>query len=214
MISSTDPFPAIDQLPVIRLSASGTLPPDVVAATEHGRRAGYEEGLRTGYHDGEAAALEDVRTDVAFALTALHGAIEDLHRRDALGADHLSATTVDLALGIAEAVLGRELSASTTAGRDALARALALAPDRGAAVARLHPDDLHVLHTADVALAEITGGREIELVPDPSLRRGDCILDVGAARVDARIEPALERVRAQLLGDLLHGDLLHGEVDR
>lgn len=200
---STDPFPAIDQLPLVRLAASGTLPPSVVAAAEQGRSAGYEEGVRAGYRDGEAAAHDDVRSDVSFALTALHAAIEDLHRRDSIGASEMSATIVDLALAVSEAVIGRELSVAANPGRDALVRALALAPDRGATVARFHPDDLSVLGD----LADLTAGRTVELVPDATVSRGGCVVHVGAAQIDAQIESALERVRAQLQSGDLAGEL-------
>ncbi len=36
------------------------------------------------------------------------------------------------------------------------------------------------------------------IVPDPSVGAGGCVLEVGAAIVDARIEASLERVRRVL----------------
>lgn len=162
----------------------------VTAASE----AGYADGVQRGYDDGRRTAADDSRNDLAFALTALHAAIEDLHRRDAVGLAQLAEETVDLALAIATAVLGRELDTAVDPGRDALVRALAMAPDRGDAVARLHPDDLARLGTIDDA----TGGRDVQLVADHRVERGGCVLDVGAARIDAQMGPAIERVRAEL----------------
>lgn len=190
MKSSTDPFPALDQLPVVRSVASGPLSPDVIAAARRAADDGYAEGLQRGYQDGR----NDARADLSFALTALHEAIEDLHRRDAAGIATLADETVSLALAIAESVIGRELATATDPGRDALVRALAMAPDRGPAVARFHPDDAERL--GDVAA--ISGGRPIELIADAAVERGGCIVDVGPARIDGQLGAALERVRAEL----------------
>lgn len=194
MMSLTDPFPSLDQLPTIRATASGPLPPSVAAAARRAGEDAYAEGLQRGYEDGRIAAVADAQADLSFALTALHAAIEDLHRRDTLGLATMADETVALALAIAESVIGREIDAAIDPGRDALARALALAPDRGAAIARFHPEDLARL--GDVA--PIAGGREVSLLADPLVERGGCVLDVGPARVDAQISPALARIRAEL----------------
>jgi flagellar assembly protein FliH len=100
---------------------------------------------------------------------------------------------VATALQIAEALIGHELAQPDTRGRDAIARALALAPERGHVTARLHPADIAVIDPGAMA-----SGRTIDIVPDPTLAPGDCIVDVGACRVDARIGPALERAREVL----------------
>lgn len=185
MTCSTDPFPSIDEL-----SPGWTAqhsPADAAAE-------GYAEGVRRGYEDGVRMAEEAARQDLAFALTALHGAIDQLDRHDRAGLADLTADAVDLALAIAEAVVGREIDAAIDPGRDALVRALQLAPDRGRLLARLNPVDLDRLGDVRAHLA----GRDIELVADPAVERGGCLLQAGPARIDAQISSALARVRAEL----------------
>ena len=215
MNSLTDPFPAIDQLPQLRLTGGSNVGSAVSHAGNHAvaprsaERDGHAEGLLRGYDEGRRAAIAEVRNDLSFALTALHGAIEDLHRRDEAGLATLASETVDLALAIAEIVIGREIDAAIDPGRDALVRALSLAPDRGDIVARLHPADLDQIGD----LTTLVGSRNVELIADHGVERGGCLVDVGPARVNAQISAALERVRAELTNVELHHDLVDGQHD-
>jgi flagellar assembly protein FliH len=60
------------------------------------------------------------------------------------------------------------------------------------AVARLHPSDAAVLAEAEAG---------VTIIADPAVEPGGCILEVGESRIDAQLGPALDRVRAALLGD-------------
>jgi flagellar assembly protein FliH len=104
---------------------------------------------------------------------------------------------VDAALALAEAILGRELAVATDPGRDAIVRALAVAPvGPDGVVVRLHPldrDRLGDLH--DLAL-----GREVTVVADATVAPGGCAATVGATDIDASVAAALARVRLVLGG--------------
>ena len=187
----TDPFPSLHELPMIVGTEFGVSSDPLAGQV---RAHAHNEGFQQGYADGRSAAIADVGADVSFALTALHGAIEDLSRREVMGLEAFGAEAMALGLAIAEEILGRELELVTNPALDALHRALVIAPDRGAVVARFHPDDLELIEPNALA----TLGREVELVADRSVERGGCLLDVGAMRVDAQLGPALQRVREAL----------------
>ncbi|NLA37145.1 MAG: hypothetical protein GX868_15865 [Actinobacteria bacterium] len=196
---STDPFPALDELERPgELGRSQGLAPVSAAEREAvfaaARREGFDLGASEGRLAGRDEAIQAARPDVAFALTALAEAIEDLHRRDGITAAALAERTVDLALAVAESVIGRELQVATATGRDALVRAMTVAPDRGPAVARLHPIDVATLREAD----HVIGGRSIDIVADDSVERGGSIVTVGSTSIDAQLGTALERVRLEL----------------
>jgi flagellar assembly protein FliH len=95
---------------------------------------------------------------------------------------------------IAEVIVGHQLAQPDGRGRDAIARALALAPAHGDVTARLHPADIAVLGDAGT----VAPGRMLAIVADPSLTPGDCVVDVASCRIDARISAALERAREVL----------------
>ncbi len=201
-----DPFPSLSDLPRLRPREERTTTVDV---DEHLRSAaqelGYQEGRRAGFQqgvfEGRSRGEHDARAEATERFAALFAEVERglvavRHRAD-VDREVLADEVADLALRIAEAVVGRAVELGEVTGRDALARAIAAVPEGGPMVARLHPADL-----AEIDVEQIeTAGRELQLVADPTLRPGDCILDAGAARVDATLAGALERVRTVLLSE-------------
>ena len=178
-------------------------PSRIEAAIEQGRNDGYAEGFDTGFEKGlaagrSAAATEaaDGRRRLATAVDALKQAATTVAAAQALQLRSVEEQLVDAALVLAEAVLGRELATSTSPGRDALARGLALTPAGSAVVARLHPDDAL---TIDGAL-DVDLGRDVTVVADPSVGKGGCIIEAGDARIDAQLSSALARAGAVLRG--------------
>ncbi|HEV7685518.1 MAG TPA: FliH/SctL family protein, partial [Acidimicrobiia bacterium] len=146
---------------------------------------------------------------------ALGDAGDDLRRRQALELTDLEDTLARTAVDLASAIIGRELQISASPGADALARALALVPAGSMAVARLHPADAAVLAEAEAGavagIGAVAGGylvargsgtpASVTIIADPAVEPGGCILEVGESRIDAQLGPALDRVRAALLGD-------------
>lgn len=210
-------FAAVADLPRIRVgrpSGADTADPLRAAAwdeaynvgLDQGRDAGYAEGveagradgLRAGHAEGLAAgrseATIEVQAMVSPALTALDQAVADLARRETVAIADIESVVVDLALELAAAVLEREVTVAENPGREALARALALAPDHHDVVVRLNPADLEVIGE----VSEMRPGRDLILASDPSVGRGGCLLEAGAATVDARIEAGLDRAREVL----------------
>lgn len=166
---------------------------------------GYEEGRAEGYTDGlaagRAAAADEVArqhaehaADVARAVDALRAAAAEVAQRRDETVAALEATLTAGAFELAEALLGRELELATSPGRDAVVRALRLADGTDPVVVRLNPGDIDALGEP----ASLAPGRDLTVVADPGVERGDCMLQVGGGRVDARLRTALDRVREVL----------------
>ena len=164
----------------------------VESAKQDGYVHGHDEGYADGYQQGIAAA-EGHANLLGQLVQRLAAAADELSAREATARADIEDQVVATALQIAEVLIGHELAQPDGRGRDAIARALALAPERGHVTARLHPADIAVIDPAAMLV-----GRTIDIVSDPTLAPGDCIVDVGACRVDARIGPALERAREVL----------------
>jgi flagellar assembly protein FliH len=162
--------------------------------------AAREEGYESGYRAGKEEAAQSVEAERAAKLSRLAETVEravtglEAARSDAVAT--AASEAVDLAFELAEAILQRELAASTSAAKEAIARAIELVPSGQDMVVRIHPDD--ALDPAE--LAALLPDVAVTVVADPAVEAGGCIVDVGPARIDAQIGTALERARALIDG--------------
>lgn len=170
-------------------------------AREAGFREGFDAGYTAGHTEGMQAAAFEAQQAEAERAARLQPALQALEA----AAAHFDAeqgrafTDVEDALAAASfallhALLGRELALATDPGPDAVARALALAPERLPVRIHLNPEDAATI--TDVA--QLAPGRDVTVVPDPSLTSGDARVEVGSSRVDAILGDAVERVRIAL----------------
>jgi flagellar biosynthesis/type III secretory pathway protein FliH len=170
--------------------SASTTSMDVIV--EAARREAFEEGRRTGAAEVRAS-VETARAAMA-RRTAMQ--LEEASRQVAtLRAQVVDEVVDDLAelvVDLAEVLVGRELAVGASAAREAIARALALAPTGPELVVSVHPDC--GLEDADIAGAAV--GRQVTVLRDPSIDLHGCRIMAGGCQVDAQIPAALERVRA------------------
>jgi flagellar assembly protein FliH len=165
----------------------------VESAKQEGFAAGFDEGYAEGYSQGMNDAAHHIDL-LGQLVERLRAETDALAAREATARADIEDQVIETAFQIAELIIGRELEQPETRVLDAMARALDLAPDQGLVAVRLHPADIAAIGDR----AETESGRAMRLVPDQSLSPGDCVVDVGACRVDARIGAALERIREVL----------------
>ena len=173
------------------------------AGMAQGYAAGWAEGRQRAQEAADQAALERAALDQHAAAQlradqqALVGSLtQAVARCDAVLAERqelVATEAVDLALRIAEAVIGRELASMTDAGAEALRRALAEVPPTVTATVRLNPVDAATLDPAETRDGRVT------VVADPTVSAGGAVLETEATTVDASLDTALARV-AEALG--------------
>jgi flagellar assembly protein FliH len=184
------------------------LPADMVAklrseAQATGYAAGWAEGRQAAElasrdaRDAFAAEAAEITAaqekSARRVLSALAAAVERFEQRAAPAVEDLERDLVAAAFALAEAIVGRELATAVEPGRDALARALALAPAGRGAVARLNPAD-----AATLPGTVTVDGRDIVVVADPALAPGDSVVECEASTIESRLDAALERARQAL----------------
>lgn len=194
--------PALAEIGALSGAARRALDPLVVAeAQAAGHADGFELGRAEGREAGRNEAIAEMASSRASfaeaataALAALTQAATELRAREARSLADIEDAVLAAAFDLATALVGRELELAVDPGREALSRALLLAPDGGQAVAHLHPDDVATLG----AHADLAPGREVTVVPDGAVERGGCVLEVGESRIDAQLGTALARVKEVL----------------
>jgi flagellar assembly protein FliH len=185
-------------------------PPDesIVEARTAAEAAGYAAGWAQGRREAQDAAIAAAERDavnaeevlaaqevlVQRAVNAVAKAATELEHRAIPVVTEIENALADAALAIAEAIVGQQLRTATEPGREALARALALAPVARPVTVRLNPADLLTITTKEL----VVDGRTVTLIGDTTLKPGDSVAICDATTVDARLGPAIERVREVL----------------
>jgi len=189
-------------LPVI--AESGQERSAAASARSRGFAAGFAEGRREAAReqarwladaeDARAAESAEAAERVAVLAAALREAAVELREATVPVVAEAEAALVDAAFELATVVVGVALQDPLAAARAAVARVVsvgAAGPAGIVPVVRLHPDDVAALDGAGLP-------RDLQLVADPSLARGDAIGELPTGWLDGRIHSALDRAKEAL----------------
>lgn len=149
-----------------------------------------EEGLKQGREAAEAECrrqLDSLRQLIGTAREARNRYVEDL-------ADEAA----EIVLAAVVKILGDGFL-DGSAALAAVAEAIGRSKARGKLLVRVSPPDHSLLEKRRGELMESADTREIEIIADEQVKLGGCILDSGAASLDARLEVQLGRLREALL---------------
>ena len=186
-------------------SAGGT---DRSTARTEGYAVGWAQGMREAREVTTAARqraelellrmLREREAELGQGLAAVSAAAGEVRATTVQRSEEIAEFIMSAAVDLAEAILGAAVSADVlTAARAAVSRALTQLPIAGPAVTvRLNPEDHAALTATDIA--ELSGGRDVALVADPGLARGDAVAENRVSTVDATLSAALQRVRQEL----------------
>lgn len=172
---------------------------------------GWKRGYMAGYAEGARAAEAERAADLvaqktAWAnkearMSALVSSLADATEGylGSFGGRDLALTErlLSAAFQLAEAVVGCEIRTRPALALDIARAALADMPT-GPAVVRVNPGEKEVVEEAAAALGP--AWRHVTIKADETVSPGGCTVSSGATTADARIEEALSRARAALLG--------------
>jgi flagellar assembly protein FliH len=199
------------------LVGTGAIPQDVIdrsraSASAVGYALGWSQGLRDARESiatERAEASEANRklasqasTSVEALLVSIAAAAAQLEASAQLARERDEDAILAAAVEIAEALMGRELADTDRATRNALARALRLAPAHEPVTVRLNPTVYATMSEKgfDALLGAVveSSGRTIVFEPDPTLGVGDALATCTATSIDARLSEGVRRVREHL----------------
>jgi flagellar assembly protein FliH len=152
------------------------------------RAQAREEGLREGREEA-LAALTPALESLAQAVEAVQA---DQHAR----AERLERHAVDLALFLAEKVIGGAIAVQPEQVIEAVRGALRGIVERERVTVLVHPEDLELVRDAMDGIRATLGGIEhCEVQAERRVSRGGAVVRTPDGDVDARVETKLQRAR-------------------
>ena len=163
------------------------------AGLERGEAEGRERGHAEGMHEA-IGAMEELRESLAEVMQN----IEAAHRE---AVEEAEASVVELALRIAERVIGRAVEADPSLVVDSAREAVATVMGQREVTLRVHPEDLPLLEAAmPDLLARVADLEHVHLESDDGIQRGGCIATFGQGETDATLNTKLDRIAVMLVG--------------
>jgi flagellar biosynthesis/type III secretory pathway protein FliH len=164
-------------------------------------RAIAAETRRRAREEGYSEGLAEARAQTASAIDALAAAEQGIRSREEEFLRAAERSAVELAIAIAEKIVGGPMAARPEAVLDVVAGALLRTASRHRLAIEVNPDDLElVAESAERLAAKLGGVQRLDVVAERRIERGGCIVRTEEGEIDARIGSQLERV-AELLAE-------------
>jgi flagellar assembly protein FliH len=178
---------------------------------EQARAAGFAQGRDDGLRDAERLIREQsearsgqlVAERLQTALPAVTALADELRRERDLWLAHWERIGIELAMTISEKLLRAELERRPELVAGRVTELLRLAAGSPEITVRLNPVDLELLGDVAGLLGRgLANATAVRVVGDASLGAGDCVVETTHGELDARITTQMQRLVAELQGDL------------
>jgi flagellar assembly protein FliH len=171
------------------------------AVTDEARRSGYDEGYGAGSQQAE--------TDIRFEWESLMNEARELLEQAYLSKERVIAEAetflVELSCSIAEKMVSRRLADDPEFAVTLFAEALSRRKEQGVITLCVAPAQFSFVQAAKDELSLVLDSQaELQIVPDPSVGEGGCIVRSSFGSIDARIDTQLSAIRAELLRVAAH----------
>jgi flagellar assembly protein FliH len=185
-LAETFEFGALEAPPHL-VGEPGTIEERLLMLAAETRRRAHEEGLA----DGLAEAADRVGSALA-ALADAEAAVRACEEEFLRAAER---SAVELAVAIAEKIVGGAVAARPETVLDVVGGALLRTAARHRLVIEVNPDDLELVSASAEGLAARLGGvQRLDVVSERRIKRGGCIVRTEEGEIDARIGAQLDRI--------------------
>ncbi len=160
-----------------------------------------EDAYARGHAEGEAAGFARARNELATAVAAVRGVVQEVREARESWDRGLEDNLAALATAVARRVVEQELEHAPEALRGLVREAISMYPVDQTVKVRMHPDDLELLAECDESTSPgeaVAGNREVSWMADASVGRGGCVVEGPDRIVDGRVDKTLERIYWEL----------------
>jgi flagellar biosynthesis/type III secretory pathway protein FliH len=159
-----------------------------------------DEARRDGLLQGRAEALADAQATLRTLTESLVAARDRLHALETEFRGRCDALVVDLALAVAERILGAEVARDPEVTLRTVKTALMSLPAPDHVVVRVHPAAAELLQAHRQALQDVAPDRPgLRVTGDPAVAPGGCVVETPHSVVDATFSAQLGEARRRLL---------------
>ncbi|MCB0873404.1 MAG: hypothetical protein H6531_02345 [Actinobacteria bacterium] len=163
----------------------------MLAEAEIARDEAVADGWRQGYETGVAEGRDELQG----AISAVHSMLEQLTAAVADAPERLADDVAALGLEVAARLVRADLAANPERVVDVVRGAIRKATDRERLIAYVNPDDLETMRASrDDLMTQMGGIHRFEVIEDPRIQPGGCILETTSGDIDARMHTQLERL--------------------
>lgn len=160
-------------------------------ARERGLAQGREDGLMAGRSEAYAELAGRLETAASVAAQARSVRVRVLEQAEP--------AIVELALDVARQVVGQEVQADRMTVARMVAKGLQKLAAGAQAQVRVNPDDYHALADQWAELQRRYVDRGVQVLPDPAVGPGGCLIDTRSGTIDGRIDTQFEQIERTLM---------------
>ncbi len=165
------------------------------AALEEIQQQAYDEAWAKGREEGLVAGREELLKRIGSLDTIMNSFAEPFSKLD----DEVVSDMADLVISMLRQLVRREIRTDPGQIIAIVREAVASLPTASRKVyLHLHPDDLVIVRDT---LSLSDDERNWELVEDPIISMGGCLVRTEFSQVDARVETRIAKLIAQVFGD-------------
>lgn len=199
-------FPVLEPTnggPLIRLGDLAQASDDALSIARAEADQIRADAAEEGRLQGRAAAFAEAQEQIDILCAALEAAASGIVAAHDEFVSIAETHAVDLALALAEKVIGVALTVRPEHVIEIATSALRRAAERDHVILLVNPDDLQLVRDAAGDLSEALGGiRRLEIVPERRIERGGCLVQTAEGQIDASVVTQLERAREALTAAL------------
>ncbi len=201
-VASQYSFEQLEAERLVRSRLSG-VPLNLAEGPNDGGQSELANARSAAIADGRAAGFAQAREQAAPALSALQQALVGIEAVRDEAAARTEQDAVELALALAEQIVGGALEVAPERVLDVVRGALRRLTDRHRVTILVHPDDVELVSDALDAMRSDLGGIEYGVVQaERRVVRGGAFVQTTEGAVDAQIASQLDRARSVVAAEL------------
>ncbi len=174
----------------------------IVRDAEAAKARILEEAREQGRAQGLLEARQEAEEDRRISSQMVESLATQLKTQESQLMQMLTPRLANLATELAQKIIHREIQKDSTVVMSQAEEAISRILEREKLIIRVNPDDENLMKIHKQALMKMFDGIDkIEVIGDPKIERGGCVVETHLIKVDAQPSSQLEAARKTLLGE-------------